>query len=127
MFHFYTSWRFSDVFRGYKSDTSLNTHFLIIRFDRMSFSIHALHIYIMVFTTDGFLEVAIESWPHWIPFRHSNRLSYQATSSTRTLSQLCTATPISSFVQCHISFRLFAFVIRHVCFNRSFMSLIIWV
>ena len=27
-------------------------------------------------------------------------------SSTRTQSQLCTATPISSFVQCHISFRL---------------------
>ena len=43
---------------------------------------------------------------HWIPLRHSNRLSYQAMSSTRTQSQFYTATPISSFVQCHISFRL---------------------
>ena len=39
-------------------------------------------------------------------FRHSNRLSYQAMSSTRTQSQICTAAPISSFVQCQISFRL---------------------
>ena len=29
----------------------------------------------------------------------SNRLSYQAMSSTSTRSQLCTATPISSFVE----------------------------
>ena len=33
-------------------------------------------------------------------FRHSNRLSYQAMSSTCTRSHLCTATPISFFVQC---------------------------
>ena len=47
-------------------------------------------------------------WTHnyWIPFRRSNRLSYQAMSLTRTQSQLCTATPISSFVQCQVSFRL---------------------
>ena len=32
-------------------------------------------------------------------------MSYQAMSSTRTQSQLCTATPISSFAQCPISFR----------------------
>ena len=31
-------------------------------------------------------------------------------SSTRTQSELCTDTPISLFVQCPISFRLFAFV-----------------
>ena len=67
----------------------------------------------MVFTTKGFFQVAMESCPEWDlnprllnPFRRSNRLSYQAMSSTRTQSQLCTATPISSFVQCHISFRL---------------------
>ena len=36
----------------------------------------------------------------------SNRLSYQAMSSTRTQSQLYTATPISSFVQCLVLFRL---------------------
>ena len=33
---------------------------------------------------------------------------------TDTQSQLCTATPVSVFVQCHISFQLFAFVSRHV-------------
>ena len=38
---------------------------------------------------------------HWIPFRRSNRLSYKAMSSTRTQSQLCTATLIWLFVLCH--------------------------
>ena len=52
----------------------------------------------------GFLRVAIESWPDAL-FR-SIRLTYQVVSSTITQSQLCTATPISSFVQCQISFRL---------------------
>ena len=42
---------------------------------------------------------------HWIPFRRSNRLSYQALSSTHFHSQLCTATTISSFLQCQISCR----------------------
>ena len=68
----------------------------------------------MVFITEGFFEVAIESWREWDlnPRPHEfrsdalNRLSYQAMSLTRTHSQLCTATPISSFAQCHISFRL---------------------
>ena len=49
----------------------------------------------MVFITEGFFEVAIEIW-----------LSYQAMSSIHTQSQLCTAAPVSSFVQCQISFRL---------------------
>ena len=72
-----------------------------------------IYIYNMVFTTEGLFEVAIESWPkwlwthdHWIPFRFSNQLSYQALSSTRTQSQLCTATSVSLFVQCPISFHL---------------------
>ena len=68
----------------------------------------------MVFTTERFLEVAIESWPEWdlnprplnSVFRRSNPLSFQAMSSTRFQSQFCTASPISSFVQCQISFRL---------------------
>ena len=41
---------------------------------------------------------------HWIPFRRSNLLSYQAMSSTRTKSQICTAAPISLLVQCQVSF-----------------------
>ena len=50
--------------------------------------------------------VRFEPWTqdHWIPFRCSNRLSYQAMSSTLTQSQLCTVTPISSVcLQCFIS------------------------
>ena len=68
------------------------------------YRIYYIYLYIYtVFTTEGFLEVALERWPEWNlnqqplnPFRSSNRLSYQAMSSTRTQSQLCTATPISS-------------------------------
>ena len=65
-----------------------------------------MYMVYMVFTTDGFFEVAIETWPEWdltteIPFRRSNRLSYQAMSYTRTQSQLRTATAISLFVQYH--------------------------
>ena len=56
----------------------------------------------MVFTTEGLLEVAIESWPEW----DLNPGPHQAMSSTPTQSKLCTATPISSFSQCPISFRL---------------------
>ena len=53
-----------------------------------------------------------------LPFRRSNRLSYQAMRSTRTQSQLCRATPISSY--CSVfTFRLaIAFVSRHICFNQ---------
>ena len=41
---------------------------------------------------------------------------YHAMSSTHVQSQLCTATSISSFVQCHISFFIsaIAFVSHHV-------------
>ena len=67
----------------------------------------------MVFTSEGLLEVAIESRPEWDlnpqPLNSVQmlcRLSDQAMSSTRTQSQLCTATPISLFAQCLISFRL---------------------
>ena len=68
-------------------------------------------------------------WTHeyWILFRHSNRLSYQDTSSTSTQSQFCTTTPFSSFVQCHISFRLFASVSHHVYFNRNFLYIYIYI
>ena len=38
----------------------------------------------------------------------SDQLSSEAMSSTRSQNQLCTATLISSFAQCHISFRLLA-------------------
>ena len=47
---------------------------------------------------------------HWISFRRSNGLSYQPMSSTHTQSKLYTATPISSFVQGHISFWLYKYL-----------------
>ena len=85
----------------------------------------------MVFLTGGFFEVAIESWPEWdlnprplIPFRRSNQMSYQAISSTRTQSQLFRATPISSFVQCDISFRLLPLLLPFGYFFRLYMSYI---
>ena len=43
---------------------------------------------------------------HWILFRHSNQLSYEAKSPTCTQSQLCTPTPVSLLLQCQISFWL---------------------
>ena len=97
-------WKSSDTFFYFFCLCSLSFFFLCL----------SLYIYIyMVFITERFFQVAIESWiewvwthDHWIPFRRSNRLSYQTMSSTRTQSQLCTAAPISSFVQYHISFRL---------------------
>ena len=51
----------------------------------------------------------INTFYKYIPLnsvRTRYRLTYQAMSSTCAESQLCTATPISSFVQCYISFRL---------------------
>ena len=57
----------------------------------------------MIFTTEKFLEVAIESLPELdlnSQLLNSNRLSYQVMSSTRTQNQLCTASPILSFIQC---------------------------
>ena len=53
----------------------------------------------MVFTTDNFLEVALESWLKWdLAFITSNQLSYQAMSLTCTHSQLFTTIPISFFL-----------------------------
>ena len=54
----------------------------------------------------------------------SNRLIYQAISSTHTQSQPCTATPISLFVQCQAPFRLLpssvtTLVLIEVCLKQS--------
>ena len=79
----------------------------------------------MVLTTDGFWEVALESWPgrtsnQLTLSRHSNEVTYQTMSSTCTQSQLCTATPFSLFVQCHISIQPFSFVSYHVSLIEVF-------
>ena len=66
----------------------------------------------MIFTTEKFFGVAVESWPgigshnHRIPFRCSNQLSYLAMSSTCTQSQHCKATPsyhMSVYIYIHIN------------------------
>ena len=61
-----------------------------------------IYVCIYVFITEGFFEVAIESWPEW---DLNPQQRYQAMSSTRTQSQLCTAIPILLFVQCQVSYR----------------------
>ena len=76
----------------------------------------------MVFTRDGIDQVAIERWPEWDlnprplnPPQPVQPTELPGHELTHTQSQLSTATPISSFVPCHISFGLFAFVSHHVC------------
>ena len=59
----------------------------------------------MVFITDRFFEVARErvGFEHWTTDFPSDAVTdYQARSLTRTQSLLFKATPIPSFVQCHI-------------------------
>ena len=61
---------------------------------------------------------------HWIPFKRSNRLSYQAMSSTRTQGQLSSATSVSSICSVSDFISAFAFVSRHVYFNRKSVEVI---
>ena len=61
----------------------------------------------------------------WVGSRRSNRLSYQAMSSTCTQSLLCTATPISPFVQCLILFRLLPPTVATFILIWSFLEVII--
>ena len=61
---------------------------------------------------------------HWIPYRRSNRLSYQVMSSTRSQGQLCTATPISSLCSVSRFILVLAFVSRHIYFKRSLAQVI---
>ena len=89
-----------------------------------------IYIYIYIFTTEGFFEVAIESWPEWDlnpqplnSVQMLSQLSYQAMNSTHTQSQLCTATPILSFVQCHMFLSQFpkklSGKLNHPCTTRK--------
>ena len=85
-----------------------------------------------VFTTEGILEVAIESRPEWEsnPQRlHSVQtlltvVSYQAVRSTRVQSQVITATSISPFVQCSDFIFIIAFASRHIYHNRNLAQVI---
>ena len=55
---------------------------------------------------------------HWTPFTCSNHLSSHAINLTCTQGQFFTATPVSLFVQCHISFRPFALVSHDVYLSK---------
>ena len=87
----------------------------------------------MVFITEGFLEVAIESLPKWVlnprPLNSVQTLwlSFQAMGSACTQSQLCTATPISSLVCCSHFILAIAFVGRYISFKRNLAKVIILV
>ena len=69
----------------------------------------------MIFTTEGFFEVAIESFP----FRRSNRLSYHDLEFNSNSEP--TLYSYSNFIDSSISVSSFisaiAFISRHVCFN----------
>ena len=83
----------------------------------------------MVFTTDKFFEVAIESLPEWKllyprPLNSVETLlatELPAHESNSHAEPTLYTTPILSFVQCHILIRLFAFVSRHIYFNPNFL------
>ena len=79
------------------------------------------------------LEVSFENFlsgiwirHHWVPCRRSNRLSYQATSSTLFQCEDCTATSLSYFVRCRTSFWLLSSSVA-MFFSRNFVEVIIWV
>ena len=85
----------------------------------------------MVFTTDGFFEVAIESWPEW-------ELNPQPLNSVQTLypTDLSghefnlhsepTLYSYSNLIVCSVSgfISVIAFISRHICFNRIFLEVI---
>ena len=66
----------------------------------------------------------IWTFDHWIPFKRSNRLSYQAMTSTHTQSQLSSATSISSICSVSDFILAFAFVSCHVYFNQKSVEVI---
>ena len=91
----------------------------------------------MTFTTKPFFESAIKNWRESttefsarllnFSFRCSNKLIYQAMSSTRTQSELSIATSISStFLGSHL-IPAIAFVSRPFYFNRNLVEVITWV
>ena len=101
-----------------------------------------IYIYIYIYiTTDRFLQVAIGSWPlwdltpdQWIPFRRSNRLRYQAMSSSGTQSQLCTASRISSlvhyiyiYVYIYILYILYIYIYIYIRYSKYTLYIYIYI
>ena len=75
----------------------------------------------MVFTTEGLLKAAIET----------KKVVYQAMSSTRTQSQLCTSTPILSFVQypiCLLYIYIYIYIyIVHIYYTYKYIYIYIYI
>ena len=84
-------------------------------------------IYHWIILRSSYRKFAWVGSDHWIPFKRSNQLSYQAMSSTRTQTQLCTVAPMSSCVQCHISFRQFSSSVATFIFIKIFVEVFTWV
>ena len=63
----------------------------------------------------------------WILFTRSKQLSYQAMSSTSSQSQLCKATPVSSFCSVFAFDFDHDFISGHVCLKQNLAQVIIWV
>ena len=113
-------------------------HFLSVIQKRLSFTFYlSFLIYIYIYGIhywrilwSSYRKVAwVGEWEiwtldHWIPFKRSNRLSYQAMSSTRTQGQLSSATSVSSICSVSDFISAFAFVSRHVYFNRKSVEVI---
>ena len=85
----------------------------------------------MVFITEGFFEVAIESWPEWDlnprPLNSVQTLSLTELSGHELNSHSePTLYSYSNFIVCSVSHFIsaIAFVSRHVCFHRIFVEVI---
>ena len=81
----------------------------------------------MVFITEGFFEVAIESWPEWDlnprPLNSVQMLQPTELSGHELNSHSeATLYSYSNFIVCSVSHFIsaIAFVSRHVCFHRIF-------
>ena len=85
----------------------------------------------MVFTTEGFFEVAIESWPEWDlnprPLNSIQTLKLTELSGHEFNSHSePTLYSYPNFIVCSVSgfISAIAFVSHHVCFNRIFLEVI---
>ena len=84
-----------------------------------------MYVIYMVFTTEGFFEVAIESWPEW-DLNHDHWI--QASGHECKSHSEPTFYSYSNFIIRSVSdfILAIAFISRHAYFNRNFIEVIIW-
>ena len=84
----------------------------------------------MVFITEGFFEVAIESWPEWDlnsrPLNSVQTLPTELSGHEFNSHSKPTLYNHSNFIVCSVSpfISSIVFVSRHVCFHRTFVEVI---